>query len=284
MTLMAAGVQAETWAVNPDGSGDAPTIQAAIDSCSNGDVIVVGSGAYDQGGLIVDGKDIMISGSGVPVVYSTVPGSGTGLIIRNVSNGFFLFNLNFDNFDDGIVVEDGAPAIMILTVKHCNRGIVVTGGSSSPDISYCLVDSCGTAIDYGEGSGSVAGGIKSNTIVHCTNGVVASAGWVDIRYNIIYDCEAGMVYDGATVDLVCNCFYANTIDYQGGTGGASDFYLDPLFCTAPSAPGPYYLDTNSPCWESNNTCGHDLGAFTALDCEGSGTEKSSLGALKKLFR
>ena len=284
LALAAPGAWAATWTVWPDGSGNAPTIQAAIDSSRSGDVVIVKSGTYYEEELLVDGKDIMISGDGLPVVVSSAPGSGTGITLRNVSSGFFLFNLNFDGFNDAILVENGAPAIWIATIKHCNRGIGVSGGSSSPDISYCLVDSCVTAIDYGEGSGSVGGTIENNTVVHCTNGIAAGSGLVDINYNIIYDCEAGIVYSGATLALICNCLYANTVDYQGGPGGSSDFHLDPLFCIVPSAPGPYYLDTNSPCWESNNSCGHDLGAFTLIDCEGSGTEESSWSEIKKLFR
>ena len=37
---------ARAWAVLADGSGDAPTIQAAVDSCSAGDSVLVGAGAF----------------------------------------------------------------------------------------------------------------------------------------------------------------------------------------------------------------------------------------------
>jgi len=45
-------VAARTWRVTVDGSGDAPTIQAAVDSCEDGDEILVGPGDYTASGQI----------------------------------------------------------------------------------------------------------------------------------------------------------------------------------------------------------------------------------------
>jgi len=45
--LLGLPAEARTWIVAPDGSGDAPTIQAAIDSTEyNGDVIMLLDGVY----------------------------------------------------------------------------------------------------------------------------------------------------------------------------------------------------------------------------------------------
>jgi len=48
--LLAAPASATVWTVYPDGSGDAPTIQAAIDSCSGGDIIELGDGVFSGPG------------------------------------------------------------------------------------------------------------------------------------------------------------------------------------------------------------------------------------------
>ncbi len=48
--LPTAPVRAATWTVYPDGSGDAPTIAAAIDSLSTGDVIELGDGVFTGDG------------------------------------------------------------------------------------------------------------------------------------------------------------------------------------------------------------------------------------------
>ena len=43
---------ARTWYVKQDGSGDAPTISAAVDSAVAGDTVLVAAGIYETGGMI----------------------------------------------------------------------------------------------------------------------------------------------------------------------------------------------------------------------------------------
>src|SRR5512145_935811 len=44
----AANAQARTWRVDPQGTGDAPTIQAAFDSASAGDEVLLAPGTYTR--------------------------------------------------------------------------------------------------------------------------------------------------------------------------------------------------------------------------------------------
>ena len=57
---------ARTWQVEPDGSGDAPTIAAAIDSSVAGDVIELGCGTYIEWGLLVKSGITIRSETGQP--------------------------------------------------------------------------------------------------------------------------------------------------------------------------------------------------------------------------
>lgn len=41
---LVSNTDAETWYVKVDGTGDAPTIQAVLDSCMNGDTVLLANG------------------------------------------------------------------------------------------------------------------------------------------------------------------------------------------------------------------------------------------------
>lgn len=70
-TLLPLDSSARTWNLLPDGSGDALTIQAAIDSCTDGDTVVLARGTYTYYGnrdIDFHGKQITVRGAtGDPV-------------------------------------------------------------------------------------------------------------------------------------------------------------------------------------------------------------------------
>ncbi len=51
--LYASDAYPRTWYVRTDGTGDAPTIQAALDSAQAGDTVLVGSGIHQVENMLL---------------------------------------------------------------------------------------------------------------------------------------------------------------------------------------------------------------------------------------
>lgn len=283
VTMTAFRAEAETWHVYPDGSGNTPTIQSAVDSAISGDVILVAAGVYHQGDIVIDGKVLTIDQN--PQAYLLAPsfGNGTGITIRNVS-GFTLNSLTFRGFETAVALENASGFIQYITVKACARGITISGASSAPTVWFCVVDSCGTGVEV-QGGGPVL--LQNETIVNCSTGARFLGGSTTFTRNIVYHASTGMQCSGGSVIGSCNDFYLNTLNYGGCTPGTNDFYLNPMFCFWKTpAPSSYWLHVASPCFVTvSNPCGVRVGAFTsAAGCSGTATEHTTWGAIKDIYR
>ena len=67
LLLLAAGSSATTYIVDPDGTGNFPTIQAAIDFSSDGDIIELAAGTFRGDGnrnLDLGGKAVTVRSQG----------------------------------------------------------------------------------------------------------------------------------------------------------------------------------------------------------------------------
>lgn len=284
MLLHGAASAQRAWVVKADGSGDAPTIHAAIDSAVTGDGIVVWGGYYTEDDLVVDGKDINFQyQNGTPVLISSSYQSGTGITFRNVGAGSNLLGFEFREYGTGISIENGAGMYWYCNIIDCRTGIEVSGVTSSPAIMFSMVDSCGTGMSVLGGS---AISVRNMTIVGAETGVENLGGSFALTRSIINDCTTGASCIGGSTTLSCNNFHLNTVNYSGCAAGTGDFYGLTRFCfAAGGSPAPYYLHADSPCWAENNVCGFDVGAFTqSPGCTGTAIEESSWGSIKKMHR
>ena len=144
----------ETYVVFPDGSGDFPTIQAAVDSVLDGDIIELADGVFrGEGNWDVDylGKEITIrSQSGDPyaciVDCEAVGQYHRGFFFDNVGAGAVLAGITVRNgyADDGggIICLGSSSPLISRCVFHRNTAVVHGGGivcdvGSSPTISQC---------------------------------------------------------------------------------------------------------------------------------------------------
>lgn len=282
VVLAAGGLQARTWNVNPQGTGDAPTIQAAVDSAKSGDFIVLAAGTYFEENILVDGKNISISQSGKAILSAPVQGTGTGITLRNVSAAGSLTSLSFSGYHTGLSIENSSVMVTFVTVKQCIEGVVVTFGTGAPTLLGGLADSCATGVDV-RGANVT---LQNWTIVFCTTGVRLTGGTTTVTRNIIFGCDIGADCAGAPGTFSCNDLFFNTTNYNGCSAGATDFFTDPVFCfQKPPSPGLFWLHSSSPCLTRDNPCNLRIGAFTSgQGCTGTAIEETTWGAIKSLYR
>lgn len=122
------GCGPDVWVVEEDGSGDAPTIQAAIDSCPPGGIVAVRPGTYRGTGnveLDLGGKQcILRSALGPEVTTIDCGGSARGFRLESGEDSLSIVR--------GLTIENG--------VAELGGGFFL--GAASPLIVDCVVRSC----------------------------------------------------------------------------------------------------------------------------------------------
>lgn len=146
---------ATVYTVEPDGTGDFPTIQAALDALTGGDVILLAGGVFEgEGNRDLDylGKDVMIrSDSGNPatcvidcggssaephraVRFHTGETGGAVLMEVTVRNGW----IEDEPLGGGILCEVGASPSIMDCIFEGNRSAAVACYDSDPKIAGCV--------------------------------------------------------------------------------------------------------------------------------------------------
>ena len=126
---------ARTWYVRPDGAGDAPTIQAGIDSAAAADTVLLADGTYTGEGnrnITFGGKPIvLVSESGDPdlcIIDCESEGRGflfdSGETDESVLEGVTIVNglyicMSADSGGGGIWCDASSPTIRNTVVSNC---------------------------------------------------------------------------------------------------------------------------------------------------------------------
>lgn len=304
--VVACTASARTWYVAPDGSGDAVTIQAGVDSAAAGDSVSLANGTYSGDG----NRDIGFQGKAL--VVTSAAGDPNSCTIRcdgtesERHNGFDfhggegidakVFGITitggWSQYGGGIHCDEGTGPTIENCVIVANTALSYGGGvscdyHSSPTVLNCRIVGNQTI-------GGDAGGLDCYaslvTVRGCTisgNRVRHKGGGVRIYQcsPVIEDC---VITDNAAIEdgggVVCdvgspsirNCVFARNSS-STGTGGGIDLGLDAaevVGCTFYSNSAPNQGGAIS-CWGPKNirNCtffGNSCGSGSAVyhfDCQ-----------------
>jgi hypothetical protein len=169
LVFCCAGAAARTWHVEVDGSGDVPTIQAAADSASPGDEILVGPGRYTWAN----------QGGGTNLAMITFYRSHKGFTMRS---------------------EAGAAAT-ILDAQRQNRVIFIQGYNNITLDGFTITGGDAPADGYHIGGGVCAHVSTDDVIRNCVfvdnraqwAGGLWSGGWNNL---LVENCEFRNNYAG----------------------------------------------------------------------------------------
>jgi len=295
VVFFAVQASGRTWYIKADGTGDAPTIQAGVDSTADGDTVLVAGGVYNESISVERTRIYLISEGGPDVtIIQGDPGAWSirslrcvrveGFTVRGASIGIAYFNT-------GDIIGN--------VVRDCEISAILFGGMDvdihpTGTIQGNIVCDSPTGIEI---SGAIGYGtyLIGNTVYGCETGLhifnpMGSAAIVTC--NLVTGCTSAGVFQavdcssypcGPPPELACNIVWGNQRDYVGTEPGQTDMVVCPKLCRADE--GDFRVCYDSPCLPENNPYGCSVGACGAgCECGPSSVEQTTWGAIKAMYK
>lgn len=258
LSLISSSTVSRTWYVKPDGSGDAISIQAAVDSSSAGDSVVVAAGIYYES-IVLDKGIVLTSEQGAfytriapdpqEIPLFAIKGTNLGSH-RTEIKGFWI-----DGFD-----RDGCSAIRMEASRRT-------------EIQYNIITGSRTGVSLHGGSAF----IRHNTFWGNTSYAIDAS---DVGSGL---CEYNIVWNRATGFDRVIAFYNDFLNLSDpGPGNPENISLDPEFCGAAAA--NLFLQSDSPCAPGNSPW-PSVGLIGALPvgCDKVNAENRTWGSIKRIY-
>lgn len=281
-------LRSATWIVKSDGSGDAPTIQAAIDSAFAGDTILVFAGLYVENSIFINKDQLTLISKEGPentiLEDSDPPPNILGLSNSShvVVKGFTFRNCVWTALTlyqcYNILIEDNIFSNNVLHAIYVELCSNVT-------IKECLLYENSNGI-YMLGNGCI---LSNNTISHnAGDGVCLQAiATYELSNNLIVYNDMG-VTTGIGSSIICSCNnvfnygFNYTID-PDPTGTNGNISIDPQYCAFdPPGSGNFYIQSDSPCLPGNHPIGYPCGLIGkySAGCGETSVKSESWGKIK----
>ncbi|UCH84591.1 MAG: DUF1565 domain-containing protein, partial [Candidatus Latescibacterota bacterium] len=209
----------KTWYINPDGTGDVPTIQAGVDTAASGDTLMLAPGTYTGGG----NRNIWINRKNVSVI-SEAGAAATIIDCEGAQRAIYMgFDVTNTTVISGLTIENGYDAYYGGAIM-CNYG-------ASPRITDNDIRNC-TAGKNGGGiysSSNCNPDIINNTITGCTaergGGLYLARCWsnASVGFNVITGNTATANGGGMSLSDAWPRIFNNTISGNGAPSGGGIF-------------------------------------------------------------
>ena len=252
--LLATTAESRTWRVNTAGTGDAPTLHAAMDSAVAGDVVVAAAGQYaiETSLFVPSGVELVGESGPTYTVLYDISGPFPGPTTVSLGAGAGMSGVRVKGRAHSVLYSHGA-VVDYCIVERDDDGIVAEGGEGATDFNNCL---------FVGGEFFIVAALFNKCI-------------------ILSDLGAGAI--GSTL------FSCDVLGYVDPAIDASatnlNFSLDPHFCGIPGS-GNYFLQSTSPCLGANNPFGpfpFDIGPL-GVGCGTVRVEQRTWGGIKALYR
>jgi hypothetical protein len=318
--FIASRLESRTWYINGGGTGDAPTIQAGVDSAAAGDTVLVGAGTYTDTTHVLIGaedravcvhvyKNIVLFAEKGPretvIDYSTgdagvyVASGGAGAVVH----GFMFYRKSADFYaaGTGALIEAASTfeRNWIVSVSYTTAIHVIGDDPGVKTLRWNLLvgntgnivlDASNVVIE----NNTVDGQPRHYLIEYPGSGVdCRRATNVTIRKNIFYltygvDClptgpDGSLVYE-------FNCIQPWILDRTSAPPPEYDEHgnypwANPEFCSLMGVNFNYFLQSDSPCAQGNHPMDPSvlIGAFE-VGCGTVSARESSWGSIKSKFR
>ncbi len=222
-----------SWYIVPNGTGDAPTIQAGIDSAVVGDTVLLADGTFTG----IGNRDIDFLGKSITVRSESGNPENCIVDCDSAGRGFSCAGADAETRLEGITVTRGLAAVG-SGMSHLGGGLYCSNSSDGPVVTNCIF-----ALNHAEGHG---GGVHA--------GSSGTPTFIDCRFieNSSDNWGGGFICGWSSTDACSptfiNCTFLRNTAHNGGggiNGGTSDagfaVFSNCIFTgnTAPTGGGMY---------------------------------------------